>query len=213
MTVSLLRAGTLGEINVGVAAAIPLINPMLVQFDANLYGSFGLGAIVAQIELEYAAALQASAQIGIAIGDPLAPLYAAISAVAQLQASLEAAIAIGLPSIALQAGFTAALGLSAQLKLQLAGLEALLSASLSVKIPLIEFLAKLNAALSLGPFGAWTFDGQCTVVAEELKTLMTGGIGAPPMPSAIGPYDTVYGIMLLTKKPEAFAGIQFLFGV
>jgi hypothetical protein len=210
VTVTVLQTGTLGNINVGLAAMLPLLNPMLAQFDANLFGAFGLGSLLAGLQAQYSAALAAQLNLSLQISDPRAPLLLAIQAAYQIQASLSAALA--LPSISLSANLTASLSLIASLQFQLGGIKAAIALSLKLKIPLIALMGQLQAALDAGPFGAWYMTGECSTVAGELKSLMQSGIGDPPLPAPIAPTDTVWGVLLLTKAPAAKVGLDILFG-
>lgn len=210
MAVTYLTGGTLGNINVGLAVLLPLMNPLLAQFDALLYGSFGLGPLVADLQAQYAAALAAQVNVSIQIADPRAALLLAIQAAYQIQANLSAALA--LPSIALSANLTASLALIASLELKLGGIKALINLSLKLKIPVIQLIGQLQAAIDAGPFGAWYITGQCSTVADELRTLLIGGVGAPPLPTPIAPTDTVWGVLILTKAAGAKFGLDVLFG-
>ena len=209
-TVTYLTGGTLGNVNVGLSAMLPLLNPLLAQFDAVLFGSFGLGSFQADLQAQYTAALAAQAKLSIQIQDPRAALVLALQATYQIQAALAASLQ--LPSVQLTGQLTATLALIATLELKLGGIKALIKLALQLKIPLIKLLGMLQGALDAGPVGAWSLDGSCHDVGTDLAALMQQGVGAPPLPSPIAPTDQVWGILILTKVPAAKAGLNVLFG-
>jgi hypothetical protein len=207
MSVTYVTGGTLGDLVVALPLAISLINPLLIQYDAQLTGPFGVGTLLAELQAELAATLAGT--IGIGFQNPLEPLY-------QLQASVQAGISavlagnFGLPTIEVSAQFAAMATLEAKIQ----GLTLLLDLGLSLKIPIVQFIADIQAALGAGPFGMWTFSGPCHGVANELQALLSAGISSPPMEgSQILPDEGIFGILILTKNPTAYAALGPLFSV
>lgn len=206
MSINFVTGGTLGDLVVALPLVIGLMNPMLAQVDLQLFGPFGLGGLLAELEAQLTATLAGT--IGIGFQNPLDPLY-------QLLASVEAAISavlagnFGLPTIEVNAQLAAMASIEAKIE----GITLLLELGLSLKIPIVQFIADLQAALTAGPFGMWVFSGPCHTVGDEMQNLFTNGIGSPPMVgSAIGPLDQVFGILLLTKSPQAAASFEPIFG-
>lgn len=204
--------GSLGDVCVAANVALVAMVPLMAQFDALLFGSFGIGSIQADLSAQFNAALAAQLQLGLQISDPFAAFKAALVGLLQVQAGLEAALALGLPSVSVEIGaqFNAALALAAALRLKLGGIDLLIKASLQLKIPVVKAIGKLDAALSVGSFGLWYMEGPCSVVAEDLRTTFVNGV---PLNSPIAPTDTVYGVVLLSKAPAAKGSLNLFFGL
>lgn len=207
MALNHLGSYTLGEVNIGLAVGIGLMNPLLLQLDLFLTGQFGLGPFLADIQVQFNAAISAALQIGIGISNPLAALQALLAALIQVQASLAVALALPLPNVSLQATaqISAIASLSATLALKIGGIKALLAAGLAVKIPALQFVAKIAAALSAGPVHLLSFTGDTLgVTGAQIATQFGGGLG-PTDP--INPAELVSGILIVTKDPAVFAAL------
>lgn len=207
MAVTDVGSFTLGEINVGLAAGIGLLNPLLLQFDLFLTGQFGLGPFLVDIQAQYNAAISAVLQLSLTTSDPLAAIRALIAAFGALQASLSVALSFGLPTVSLQIGaqISAVAALSASLSLKVAGINALLTAGANVKIPMIQFVARIGAALAAGPVHLVSFTGdQLAVTGAELAAAFSSGLG-PTDP--LLPTDIVDGILIVTKDPAVFQAL------
>ncbi len=204
MSTVLVGTYTLGAINVGLTGAIAAVVPLLAQVDLMLTGSFGLGALLADLSVQLNAALAAQAQILISVTDPIAALKAQLQAILSVQAGISATLALGLPPFAVSVSASAAL--SASLALKVGGIQALIALVLSLKLPLVSLVGQLNAALSAGPFVLLSvgFDAPSTLASSttEYSGLVGGGVGG------ILPGDQVYGVILLTKAPSAAVALS-----
>lgn len=198
---------TLGQVNIGLAAGLGLMNPLLLQLDLFLTGQFGLGPFLADIQVQFNAAIAAVLQISIGISNPLEALQALLLAFAQIQASISIALAFPLPVLSLQASAQiAAIGaLSASLALKIGGIKALINAGLAVKLPALQFVAQFAAALSAGPVHLLSFTGDTlSATGSQIAAQFTAGLG-PSDP--INPLEQVSGILLVTKDPAVFAAL------
>jgi hypothetical protein len=198
---------TLGEVNIALLVGVGLLNPLLLQLDLFLTGQFGLGPFLADIQVQFAAAISAQLQLGLTLSDPLAAIRATIAAFATLQASLAIALSFGLPTVSLQIGaqIAAMASLSGTLALKVGGIKALLAAGLAVKIPALRFVAQVSAAMSAGPVALLSFTGDTlAITGGEISSLFTSGIGGShPIP----PGAAVSGIIILTEDPAVFAAL------
>lgn len=207
MALNPLGSFTLGEINIGLAAGLGLMNPLLLQLDLFLTGQFGLGPFLADIQVQFNAAISAVLQLSIGISDPLAALRALLMALVQVQASLAIALSFPLPVISIQASAQIAIiaSLSASLSLKIGGIKALLAAGLAVKIPALQFVAQFAAALSAGPVHLLSFTGDNLVTTgAQISAQFATGLG-PNDP--ISPVAPVSGVLLVTKDPAVFAAL------
>lgn len=195
---------TLGEVNIGLAIGIGLMNPLLLQLDLFLTGQFGLGPFLAEVQVQFQAAIAATLQLSIGISNPLQALQALLAALVQLQASIAVALAFPLPIISIQASaqLSAIVSLTGALALKIGGIKALLSAGLAVKIPALKFVGQIAAALSAGPVHLLKFTGDPLSTAGALiQSQFAAGLG-PSDP--IGPATLVDGIIIVTKDPAVF---------
>lgn len=207
MALQHLGSFTLGEINIGLLAALGFLNPLALQLDLFLTGAFGLGPFLADLQVQFSAAIAAQLNLGLQISDPFFAVRALLTAVAQLQAALQAALAFGLPTVSLQlsAQLTAAIALAGTLQLKIGGIKALIAAGLAIKIPALQFITELQASLSLGPVHLLSFTGSSlTATGSQISGQFSSGLG-PSDP--ISPSEFVSGVILLTKDPAVFAGI------
>jgi len=207
MTVADVGSYTLGEVNIGLAAGLGLLNPLLLQFDLFLTGQFGLGPFLADIQVQFTSAISAALQLNVALSDPLAAIRALLTAFASLQAALSVALSFGLPTASLQIGLqiSAVVALSASLSLKLGGVKAMIAAGLAVKIPALRFAAKMAATLAAGPVHLVTFRGNTLAGSgAELAALFATGLG-PSDP--LHPGDFVDGILIVTKDPIVFQAL------
>ena len=195
---------TLGEINIGLAVGIGLMNPLLLQLDLFLTGQFGLGPFLAEVQVQFQAAISATLQLSIGISNPLQALQALLAALVQIQASIAVALAFPLPIVSIQASaqLSAIATLSGALALKIGGIKALLSAGLAVKIPALKFVGQISAALSAGPVHLLTFTGDPLINAgAQIQSQFAAGLG-PSDP--IAPGTLVDGIIIVTKDPAVF---------
>lgn len=202
-------AGTLIDINVAAAGSLTVLNPLLAQIDFTLFGSLGLGALQANLSAQLSAALQASLDIGLGISNPYAGFAAALAGIAVLQATITLALSGAIPAVSLEIGgqLSALAAFAATLGVQIGGIEALIQAGLAVKIPAVTFAGQLAAALSAGPIFviSWENTPMASVGASINADFSTGlSLG----PNMILPGENVYGVLLVTKAPAAWAAIQ-----
>ena len=207
MALNSLGSYTLGQINIGLAAGIGLMNPLLLQLDLFLTGQFGLGPFLADIQAQFSAAIAATLQLSIGISNPLQALQALLTALAQIQASIAVALAFPLPVLSVQASaqLSAIAALSASLSLKIGGIKALISAGLGAKIPALKFVANFTAALSAGPVHLLSFTGDpLGVTGGQIAAQFASGLG-PSNP--INPVEPVSGVLLVTKDPAVFVAL------
>ena len=208
MALNQLGSFTLGEINIGLLAAIGFLNPLAAQLDLFITGQFGLGPFLADIQAQFNAAIAAVGTIGLQISNPFIALQALASAFANLQAALQAALSFGLPSatLTIQAQLSAIASLTSTLSLKLGGIRALIEAGLRVKIPAVQFIAEATASLSAGPVHLLGFTGDTLfTTGGAINAEFTSGLG-PSDP--ILPGENVSGVVLVTKDPAAFAAMS-----
>lgn len=189
-------------------AAVPLINPLLVQFDLALFGQFGLSGTLFDLTAQFNAALDLQFQLGANFSISGGGISAMLDAVASIQASLQAALNLGLPTISadISASLSASAAITAALGIKLGGIKALIAAALSIKIPVINLLAGLN----VGPVFVIPFDADGGAI--PLNTL--GGLitaeclaGLTDGAAHIDPGDNVMGVVLIMKDPAVYAAL------
>jgi len=205
-------AGTLGDINPAASFAATILFPLSAQLDGLL--TFALGPLQADLMAQFNATLAAQATLTLQIGDPLAALKLAISALATLQAALAASLVLPPINISLSAELTAAGALVASLKVKLGLLDILIKAALNVKLEALKFAGDLQASLGASAALA-TFSGSTLSSAgDDIKTLFDGGIEYPPGTPFIGSGEgPVSGIIIVAKTVAGFTtSIDFLFG-
>ena len=200
------HGGTLGQFNIGLAAAIPIINPLSAQLDALI--GFGLGPLQADLAAQFNASVALQATLTLQVSDPTASLQLAIAALAQLQAALVAALTLPSINMSLSAELGASVALAAALAIKLGGIKVLIEAALSVKIAAIELAARMAAALGAGPVYIVTFHGDPLSVtggsiAAKFSTGLSDGSVTPLLPG-----DVVDGVILVTKDPSASAALS-----
>lgn len=207
MATTEIAGGTLGSVNVGLAAAVGFINPLGAQLDAFL--GLTLGPLQAEISAQLNANLAVQASLGLSIGDPLVALRAALAAVAQLQAAIEASIAFPI-NINANAQLSATAALAGALSAKLGLLDAAVKALLAIKIPALEAAATLGATLSAGPIVLMEFSGG-TLAAHgtAISAAFNAGVGSTVLPplDVINPGDLSFGYILVTKNPIAFGAL------
>jgi hypothetical protein len=196
----------LGGINVAANTSLVLMAPALAQLDLALTGSFGLGALQSDIAAQFDAAMAAQVSLGLQVSNPLDALKQALEAAIAIQASIVATIALGIPAASQEIGvsISASAAISASLAARLGGIQALITGALSVKLPAANFLGELAGNLSVGPVVLLSFSAPDTLssVGAELDALFGAGI------TGIAPFDEVYGVVLVTKAPSAWAAMQ-----
>jgi hypothetical protein len=206
VSVQVIGSYPLGTINVGLNGTVALAAPLLAQFDLMLTGSFGLGALAADLAMQLNAALSMQISLSLKVINPFDSLMAQLSAILQIQASIAATIALGLPamSASLSLSLSASAAIVATLGIKVGGLNLLIRAALAVKLPLVSLLGSFN--LSAGPFEllAIGYDAPTTLAASgaQYAALAAGGFGG------ILPGDQVFGVIMLTKSPSASVALS-----
>lgn len=205
MSVLYLGGFSLGTINVGLNGVVVLAVPLLAQFDLMLTGSFGLGALAADLSAQLNAALSLQISLGLKISNPFASLKAQLAAILQIQASISATIALGLPamSASLSLSLSASAAIVGTLGIKVGGLNLLIKAALAVKLPLVALLGTFDLSpnfelLSIG------YDAPTTLAASgaQYNALASAGIGG------ILPGNQVFGVIMLTKVPSASVALS-----
>jgi hypothetical protein len=181
-----IMTASLGGINVGLAAAAGVINPLAAQIDAGI--SLGLSPL--QVDL----AAQFDAAVSLSITPPSLQLEAALAALIDLEASIRAALLM--PSITVGADVSAAI--SAKIGM----IQALIEGMIAIKIPALGIAAQMAAAMSAGTAVLLSFNGIADPQAD-LETI--GGAIAAKFSAPIGdnsgpilPTDPVAGVIIPT---------------
>lgn len=201
MALTIIGTLPLGGINLTAGAVVNILPPLLIQFDAALFGSLGLGALEADLSFQLNAAIQANIQLS----NPLAAILASLNGLIQVGAQLNAMLSLGLPAINLNASVNISANVSfmGMISLKLGGLQALISLALAVKLPVLDLLASLDVGAScvLASFGFTTPDTLSSAGTSINTYFQTGFEG-------IFPGDQVYGVLILTKSPSASVSLS-----
>ena len=202
-------AGSLLDINVAAAGSLAVLNPLLAQVDFAVFGSLGIGTLQANLQSQLSAALQAQAGISLGISNPFAGFASALAGISVLQAQITQALAGAIPVVSFEATaqLSAIASFSAVLGAQIGGLEALIQGALAVKAPARSFAGQLSGALSAGPVFVVSFDGVSlssagSSIASDFSTGLSYGM------NNIGPSDTAYGLVIVTKSVSAWGALQ-----
>lgn len=209
MSTGVIGSFSLLDLNVAAAGSLAVFAPVLSQLDLSLNGTFGLGALQADISAQFNAALEASVSLNVEVSNPLANFQSTLQGLGQLQASIQAALVLGLPTVSaeLSAGLAAQTAITAALGAKIGGIAALIEASLSAKLAALNFIGDLEASLSAGPVFLLAINGDGLATAgASIGTSFAGGLVDGG--NNIAPGDTVYGLVLVTKSPSAWAAIQ-----
>lgn len=204
--------GALGSINIGLASANIFLPGLAAQIDAAI-GS-GLGPFKVDLATSLNAALAAQASITASIGDPLAAIRAALTAVAQLQASLSAALALPPIQLSLSAELSATAALAGTLTAKLGLIDGVIRAALAVKLPAINFSEGIGLALGVGPAILLGFDGISDGTSmQSIGSLIQTKLGTPVTfgGDTINPTDNVSGVLILTTVSPVFTAMSQLF--
>jgi len=199
---SLLKVGTLGEINIGAQLAATALLPLLGQLDLLLGAQFGLGQLIADLQAQLSAALNFNAQLVLPQLGLEAALSGALAAVALLQAQISAGLSPPTFTISLAAN----LKLIAELQVRLGGIQALLDLSLGIKLQGLNVQAALALALGVGPVALYGATGQ--PLAALLSQISSRDYQAD---AGIAPGDVVDALLLVSKAPGFYAAASVLF--
>jgi len=187
---------TLGEINVGMAAAIGAILPLIAQLDLQI-------AFLGSLKLEASAQFNAAINFQISFSDPLLTLAGAIKASIQVIAGLEAALALGIAPPSIQISASIAISAAILIKLGLFNLQ--IDLALGVIGVAANALAEFQASVSAGPVVGYGWSG--IPMSTFLAELASYNFAA----DGFSPFGDVYGILILTEAAAAFTGMSALF--
>jgi hypothetical protein len=207
MSLAIIGAYTLGEINVAAATSATLMPPVLAQLDLTLTGGFGLGALEADISADLDASVSTGLSLSVQVANPIQALEDALQAAILLQAQIAATLSLGLPVVSADVSvqISASAAISATLTAKLGGIRALIGAALEVKLPAVNFLGELAGSLSVGPVVLLSFSSPGDTLGSIGAALdSTFSAGLPGI--LLG--DQVYGVVLVTKAPSAWAAMQ-----
>ena len=155
MTMILNNQYSLGELNVGLAGAISVINPLCLQLDASLTGAFGLGPLQADFQARLDAALSVSISWNPAL---------MLQGMADAMAALQAGLILPLPAV------NASADLAADLQLKVGGIQILLDLGLALTVPSLAAVADIQAKLGLPGVGYFLYQGTGAAFIGELQT-------------------------------------------
>lgn len=208
MAIVAAESGTLGQFNVGLAAAVGLLIPVSAQIDALL--SIGLGPFQAELAVQFSASLAAQATLSLQIGDPTIALQLAISALAQLQAALNAALTLPPINLSLSAELSASVALAAALSARIGLLTAAIELALQIKLAAVEGAASLQASLGAGPVAAVAFSGEDFATnGSKLATIMSGGtVDGFSLSSVNGSDPVSFGVLLVAGSASVGAALS-----
>lgn len=200
-----IKAGTLGRFNVGLVAAVALINPLAAQLDLAI--AAGLGPFQADLASRLSAAMQAQAQLSLGLTG--LNFVVALAATARALAELQGSLMLPQPSLQLQG--TATLALAATLRAQLGLIQGFIKASAAVKLPALNAISGFQAALGAGPFVVFACTDNATLAAQggAIADRFSRGLEDPDNPAdRLAPTDPTLLLCLVTRSPAAFASLQ-----
>ena len=207
MSLTIVGSHTLGEINIAAAASATLMPPVLAQLDLALTGGFGLGALEADISADLNAAVSTGLSLSLQVVNPIQALEDALQAAVLLQVQIAATLALGLPAVSADVSLqvSASAAASVALSAKLAGIQALIQGALAVKLPAANFLGDLAGSLSVGGVVLLSFSAPEDTLASIGAALGSTFAGGLP---GILPGNRVYGVVLVTEAPSAWAAMQ-----
>ncbi len=201
-------SATLGEVNVALAGAINVLNPLSAQLDGLL--AAGIGPYQADLQAQLSGSLSMQASLAIQIGNPFVQLQLAIQALAQLQAALTMALTLPTIDVSISAELNAQAALAGALSAKLGAIQATIELAVQAKAAALQASANAQASLSAGPVFAFSFSGDSLeTTGGEIGAAFASGLSDPP--NTIAPGDSVSGVVILTKDPAAAAAIAALF--
>jgi|RifCSP16_1_1023843.scaffolds.fasta_scaffold00050_38 hypothetical protein len=198
-------AKTLGEFNVGLAAALGFLNPLGAQLDALI--GLGIGPLSFDLNARLNALLAAQANIGLQLAmDPRARLTAILTAIASLQAALAGALSLDLGiRLTVEVGLLGAI--TGAISVQLGGLQLAIQAALAIKIPAMRAAARLAAHMSAGPAFLIAANGSMNAVGADLAAEL-GQSSLTYDGNTIQGFDSVIAILLFAKEPSVQVALQ-----
>jgi hypothetical protein len=203
-------AGPYGAVSTSLSAAVSSLTILLTQIDFALLGSFGVGAIKDNLQAQLSAAQSFSVDLLANMVNPVASYQSVLVSLQQLQATILAALATGTtPMVSLQVtqSVSASIQLSTQLKAQISALDAIIQGGINAKAPATKIVSKVQGALSSGPIFVISWDN-ITLSDAGSKLFADFSSGLASGLATIGAADQVYGVLLVTKSPTAWAALQ-----
>ena len=149
------------DVNVGLAAALSVINPLALSLEASLFGAFGLGPL----QLDFQARLDAALSVSLNWNPS-----AQIQALGELAGAISAGLVLPLPAV------NASADAAADLQLKIGGIQILLDAGLALILPSLDAVAAGQAALSAS-LGYLVWHGSGAQLAAELYPAITAKYG------------------------------------
>lgn len=240
MTITYLGTLTLGEITPGLTKPLRSVLTALGTLRAAVGGvkasvelqAQALGTLKASLELQLLAGIEAqidanldaAANINLAITDPSAYLTGMLAGAAALTASLD----VGLPEISasLGADLAANASIAAELTAEKAALQLLVDAAAEAKIALDALVgtitaaiqaaldveatatAGLETALNSGGLYLYRYDGAVGSLGTELQAQVGAGL-----PGGAGAGQVVMALVIAAGSPGANAALTFAFKV
>lgn len=207
MALNNLGSLTLADVNIALLAALGLLNPLALQIDLFANAQFGLGPLLADLELQLNAAFAAFAAVSLQVSFPFFAANALMAVLANLTATIQAAIALGLPSVSLSLStqLTALADLIGFLELRIGGIRGLIEAGLDLKIPALEFIAQMNATLT-AKVHLISFTGDLLInTGSDIASLFATGLGPPDY---IGPGEVCHGVLMVTNDIGAYGSLS-----
>ena len=178
---------TLGQINVGLSAAMALMVPVPPAINLMLTGQFGL----VPMSMDFKAQLNAALSVGIN-WNPMITIKGALDMVAALQANL-------IPQISINAS---AIG---DISLKLGGIQLLIDMAMKLNMPIMDFLGSggIGGQLTLPgiAYVAWKgTPGELSQVSDTIRGLLQAG-----------PTQEVYCIALAATDPKFATAASLMF--
>mgnify|MGYP001483989540 CR=1 FL=1 len=207
MALNNLGSLTLADVNIGLLAALGLLNPLALQIDLFVNAQLGLGPLLADLEIQLNAAFAAFAAVGLQVSFPFFAVNALLAVLANLTATIQAAIALGLPSVSLtlSAQLTALADLIGFLEFRIGGIRALIEAGVGLKIPALELIAQMNATLT-AKVHLISFTGDFLInTGADIAALFAAGLGPPDY---IDPFEVCHGVLMVTNDIGAYGSLS-----
>lgn len=210
MAISSRSSAALGEFNVGLAAALGIINPLGAQIDALI--ALGIGPLQFDLNARLNALLSTQINLGLQLAlDPTARLSAILAAIAGLQAAIAGALSLDLSAkLTLEIGLLGAI--TGAISVQLGGLKLAIAAAIDIKIPALKLAARLGAHLSAGPLFATVASGTMNEVGSDLGAEL-GQSSLTYGSNTINGPDPVYAILLFAREPSVQLALQAIIKV
>lgn len=187
---------SLGQVNIGANLAIAALIPVLAEIDVQI-------GLIGSLKADASAQFNAAVNFQTNFANPITTLINAIKASIQVIAGLQASLALGIPPLTVQISASVSIAAAALVKLGL--LNAAIDVALGVVGVGANALAGIQGAASAGPVVGYGWSG-ITMSALESQ-FAAYNFGA----DGFSPSTPVYGILILTGAPSAFAGLSVLF--